>query len=88
MQWALKAAGIQDSWASLRQILTVQRRVTTSLCRTDGRSVHVRKSTVAEPALSVIYNAIGVNALPGGTKKLVCGVEISRYFAAENTGTL
>lgn len=68
----LKAAGIHDSWASLRQILTVQRRVTTSLRRTDGRSVHVRKSTVAEPALAAIYNAIGVNSLPGATKKLVC----------------
>lgn len=68
----LKAAGIHDSWASLRQILTVQRRVTTSLRRTDGRSVHVRKSTVAEPALAAIYYALGVNALPGGTKKLIC----------------
>lgn len=68
----LRAAGIQDSWASLRQVLSVQRRVTTSMRRTDGRSLHVRKSTVAEPALLAIYNALGVNSLPGGTKKLVC----------------
>ncbi len=64
----LAAAGIEGSWESLRQILTVQRRVTSSLRRSDGRSVHVRKSTVAEPTLLAIYNALGVSALPGGQK--------------------
>lgn len=72
LRQTLKAAGIHDSWASLRQVLSVQRRVTTSMRRTDGHSVHVRKSTVAEPALLAIYNALGVNSLPGGTKKLIC----------------
>lgn len=67
----LKASGIEDSWASLRQTLTVQRRVTASFRRADGRTLHVRKSTVAEPALMAIYKAFGVNALPGGTKKLL-----------------
>lgn len=67
----LTAAGIQGSWASMRQVLSVQRRVTTSLRRTDGRSVHVRKSTVAEPPLRAIYAALGVTALPGGIKKLI-----------------
>lgn len=32
----LKAAGIDDSWASLRATLSVQRRVTASLHRKDG----------------------------------------------------
>lgn len=68
----LKAAGIHESWASLRQTLCVQRRVTASLRRSDGGMVHVRKSTVAEPALMEIYDALGVNALPGGTRKLIC----------------
>lgn len=47
-------------------------RVTASLRRSDGGMIHVRKSTVAEPALTAIYDALGVNALPGGTRKLVC----------------
>jgi len=47
----LKEAGIHASWSSLRQILSVQCRVTASLRRKDGRAIHVRKSTVAEPAL-------------------------------------
>lgn len=68
----LKTAGIHESWASLRQTLCVQRRVTASLRRSDGGMVHVRKSTVAEPALMEIYDALGVNALPGGTRKLIC----------------
>ena len=68
----LKAAGINDSWASLRKTLSVQRRVTTSLRRKDGRTIHVRKSTVAEPALMAIYDALTINATPGGTKKLIC----------------
>lgn len=66
----LKEADINDSWTSLRQSLSVQTRVTASLRCVDGRMVHVRKSTVAEAALKKIYNAIGVNALPGGTKKM------------------
>ncbi len=68
----LKAAGIHESWASLRQTLCVQRRVTASMRRSDGGMIHLRKSTVAEPALKAIYDALGVNALPGGTRKLVC----------------
>jgi hypothetical protein len=67
----LKAAGISDSWACLRETLSVQHRVTVSVRRKDGRTIHVRKSTVAEPALMRIYRALGVSAAPGGTKKLV-----------------
>ena len=67
----LKAAGINDAWSSLRKTLSVQRRVTASLRRKDGRTVHVRKSTVAEPALNAIYDALAINSAPGGTKKLI-----------------
>ena len=35
----LKAAGINDFWVSLRQTMSVQRRVTASLRRKDGRSM-------------------------------------------------
>ncbi len=67
----LKAAGTNDSWASLRTTLSVQRRVTASLRRKDGRTIHVRKSTAAEPALMKIYPALALNPAPGGTKKLI-----------------
>ena len=71
LRTTLKAADINDSWSSLRQTLSIQRRVTVSLRRKDGRSVHVRKSSVAEPALMQIYKVLGVNSNPGGTKKLI-----------------
>ena len=67
----LKEAGINDSWARLRDTLSVQRRVTTSLRCRDGRTIHIRKSTVAEPALLAIYQTLGVNPASGGAKKLI-----------------
>lgn len=71
LRTTLKAAGFHDSWAQLRKTLSVQRRVTASLRRKDGRMIHVRKSTQAEPALMAIYQALGINSVPGGTKKLI-----------------
>jgi transposase len=71
LRMKLKAAGINDSWASLRQTLSVQRRITASLRRKDGRTIHVRKSSSAEPALMNIYKALEINPAPGGTKKLL-----------------
>ena len=67
----LKAAGITDSWATLRDTLSVQRRVTATFGQRDGRSLHVRKATVAEPDLLAIYRALGISAAPGGTRKLI-----------------
>ena len=61
-----------QSWSSLRDTLSVQRRVTTSLRQRDGRTLNLRKSTVAEPDLMQIYQALHINPAPGGTKKLVC----------------
>lgn len=66
----LKEAGIHDRWAVLRETLSVQRRVTASFKQRDGRTLNVRKSTLAEPELTKIYRAIGVTASPGGTKKM------------------
>jgi hypothetical protein len=68
----LKKACIHDSRATLRKTLSVQRRETTNLRRKDGRTIHVRKSTVAEPALMALYQALAINSAPGGTKKLIC----------------
>ena len=67
----LKAKGIHESWSSLRETLSVQRRVTASFQRRDGRALYVRKSTVAEPELKAIYEALGLDPTPGGTKTLI-----------------
>jgi hypothetical protein len=50
----------------------VQQRVTATFRQRDGKTLHVRKATVAEPKLKEIYNKLGLDPSPGGTKKLVC----------------
>jgi len=67
----LKARGIDDSWGTLRGKLTVQRRVTARFRQRDGFTLHVRKSTEAEPEARAIYDALGLDAAPGGTRKLI-----------------
>jgi transposase len=65
----LEAAGETMSWARLREVLSVQRRVTATFRQRDGRTLHVRKATVAEPALHKIYDALGIDASPGGVQR-------------------
>ena len=59
------------SWTSVREILAGQQRVTASFRRADGSTLHVRKATVAEPEQRFLYEMLGVDAAPGGVKKLV-----------------
>ena len=66
----LEAAGETISWSRLREILAVQQRVTATFRQRDGRTLHVRKATVAEPALRKIYDALAIDAAPGGVRKL------------------
>ena len=40
------------SWAGLRETLAVQQRVTATFRQRDGRTLHVRKASIAEPTLS------------------------------------
>jgi len=67
----LKVEGITESWTSLRELFSVQQRVTATFKQRDGRTLHVRKTTVAEPKLQRLYNVLGLSASPVGTRKLV-----------------
>jgi transposase len=67
----LKTQGIHDSWNSLRETLTIQRRTTTSFRQRDARTLHVRKTSAPEPELQKIYSALRLDPKPGGIKKLV-----------------
>ena len=67
----LRAAGENASWTTLRRILEGQQRVTATFARADARTVHVRKATRAEPPQQAIYDALGINAAPGGTRKTI-----------------
>ena len=67
----LRAHGIHESWSSLREVFSVQRRVTASFAQKDGRTLHVRKATRPEPDLLRLYNALGLAHQPGGVQKLI-----------------
>ena len=61
----LKEKGIHSSWETLRNQLEGQCRVTTTMNRKDGRTIHVRKATKAEPMQQAIYGALGISCNPG-----------------------
>ncbi len=67
----LKDRCIDLSWSGLREILSVQRRVTASFTQKDGRTLHVRKATRPEPDLVRLFDALGLAHQPGGIQKLV-----------------
>jgi len=53
------------SWDGIRRELDRQDRVRVELKREDGRTVHVRKATRAEPRQQLIYDALGITDRPG-----------------------
>lgn len=67
----LKAQGIDDAWDTLRETLGGQQRITTTLQRRDGRTVHVRKATRPEPHQQKIAEILALSANPGGTHRTV-----------------
>ena len=71
IRFQLKAAGIHLNWEGIRRELAGQDRVTVTLRRTDGKTVHIRKATRAEPRQQVIYDALGVSDRPGRTEKTI-----------------
>jgi len=67
----LKDRGITDRWCTLREVLGSQCRITATFRRADGRTLHVRKATRAEPEALAIYQALNLNPAPGGIVKMI-----------------
>ena len=67
----LGQAGERAHRATLRSIPEGQPRVTTTLRRADGRTLHVRRATRAEPAQKAICGTLGIGADPGGVRRSV-----------------
>jgi len=67
----LKEHGIDARWNTLREILGSQCRVTATFRRADGRTLHVRKPTRAEPQALAIYRALYLDPVPGGIVKTI-----------------
>ncbi len=67
----LRAGGETARWTTLRRRLADQRRVTAVFRQADGRMLHVRKATRAESWQRAIHERLGVDASPGGVRRLV-----------------
>lgn len=67
----LSVQDIHASWKRLREIFNGQVRVTATFRRPDGRALHVRKTTQAEPEQQRIYQALGLDPSPGGVRKML-----------------
>jgi len=52
IRWQLKAKGMDQRWSGLREMLSVQRRVTARFTQRDGRSLNVRKGETILKAFS------------------------------------
>lgn len=59
------------SWCTLRDIFSLQQRVTATFSQRDGRTLNVRKATVAEPNLKKLYDLLGISATPGGVQRYI-----------------
>ena len=67
----LRQSGEHASWNTLRRILEGQQRITATFRRADGRTLHVRKATRAEPPQQAIYDALAIDPEPGGIRKTI-----------------
>jgi transposase len=67
----LKAAGIHDSWDTLRQRMRSHMRVTTTMRTKDNKTLHIRKASRPEPWQQAIYQALDLPQNPGGIRKTI-----------------
>ena len=68
----LKMAGDENNfrWKRLREIFGVQQRITATFKQRNGKTLHVRKATVAEPSLKKLYDTLEISSSPGGIQKM------------------
>ena len=67
----LRETGQRASWNTIRRTLEGQQRITATFRRADGRTLHVRKATRAEPPQQAIYDALDLDPAPGATTKTI-----------------
>ena len=67
----LRRNGITHSWSTIRSRLATHYRLTTSVKRSDGKMLYIRKTARAEECHTKIYDALGLPHLPGKITKIV-----------------
>jgi len=71
IRFRLRRDGIHLSWATIRDRLSTQVRITTTMKRKDGKMIHIRKSSRAELFHEKIYDALKLPHQPGKTVKTI-----------------
>lgn len=71
IRFKLRQRGVRLCWATIRQQLSTQVRVTTTMKREDGKVIRIRKSSKAEPSHQAIYDALNFAYQPGKTVKTI-----------------
>jgi len=64
IRYQLKANGINDGWTSIMSTLENHYRLTTSMQRESGRTIHIRKSMRPTPEQFKIYQACNSQPIP------------------------
>jgi transposase len=67
----LKTYEITYSWSTIRNMLSTHYRVTTSIRRSDGKMLYIRKTAKPEDCHIKIYDALGLPHRPGKITKTV-----------------
>ena len=66
----LKDKGINESWATLREKLNQQCRITATFKQRDGKTLHIRQASRPEEELGDIYKKLGLSPDPGGLQRV------------------
>lgn len=66
----LKEHGINESWATLREKLKRQHRVTATFQQRDGKTLHVRQATQPEEEVRELYTKLRMTPNPGGLQRV------------------
>ena len=64
IRYQLKQENLHHSWDSIRNIVSTQVRVTTSMDLKDGGVVRIRKTSMATPDQAEIYRALNISTSP------------------------
>ena len=70
IRYQLKQKNITKSWKMIRDIMSTQARITSTLELEDGRTVNIRKTSKANADQMEIYNALNLDSNPGETQKV------------------
>ena len=71
IRYQLKANHISTSWQGIRELLSTQMRITTTMMREDGKKLSIRKTALPTPEQLEIYTALGIDTTPGEAEKSI-----------------